>query len=150
MICSSVNRPRFMSVSKRVTDSTSPWQKSRGSGQCGGRRFRPRCLRWGISFYGPPIFLQALHASRGWPVSVVSGAITAHFLLGAAVVANLAALHHRFGLVAVTRAGALLTAFGLLGWAFAEAPWHLYFAVPVSGAGWAMTSGAALNAMVSP
>jgi len=97
---------------------------------------------WGISFYGPPIFLQVLHASHGWPVSVVSGAITAHFLLGAAVVANLARLHRRFGLVAVTRAGALLTALGLLGWAFATAPWQFYLAVPVSGA--------ALNAMVSP
>ncbi len=115
-----------------------------------GAAFVLAMFAWGISFYGPPIFLEALHASRGWPVAAVSGAITAHFLLGAAVVANLAGLHRRFGLVAVTRAGALLTAAGLLGWAFAAAPWQLYLAAPVSGAGWAMTSGAALNAMVSP
>lgn len=115
-----------------------------------GAAFVLAVFTWGISFYGPPIFLQVLHASRGWPISLVSGAITAHFLLGAAVVANLAALHRRFGLVAVTRAGALLTACGLLGWAFAAAPWQLYLTAPVSGAGWAMTSGAALNAMVSP
>jgi hypothetical protein len=83
-------------------------------------------------------------------VSIVSGAITAHFLLGAAAVANLAALHRRFGLVAVTRAGALLTALGLLGWAFAAAPWQLFLVAPVSGTGWALTSGAALNVMVSP
>ncbi len=105
---------------------------------------------WGISFYGPPIFLDVLHGTRGWPVSLVSAAISAHFLLGAAVVANLGLLHHRFGVAAVTRAGALLTAFGLLGWAFARDPWQLFLATPVSGAGWAMTSGAALNAMVSP
>jgi MFS family permease len=115
-----------------------------------GAAFTLAMFTWGISFYGPPIYLQVLHTSRGWPVSVVSGAITAHFLLGVAVVANLAALHRRFGLVAVTRAGALLTAVGLLGWAFAAAPWQLYLAAPVSGAGWALTSGAALNAMVSP
>jgi MFS family permease len=115
-----------------------------------GAAFTLAMFAWGISFYGPPIYLQVLHTSRGWPVSVVSGAITAHFLLGVAVVANLAALHRRFGLVAVTRAGALLTAVGLLGWAFAAAPWQLYLAAPVSGAGWALTSGAALNAMVSP
>ncbi|MFC7691620.1 hypothetical protein ACFQY5_20610 [Paeniroseomonas aquatica] len=24
---------------------------------------------WGVGFYGPPIFLQAVQASRGWPVS---------------------------------------------------------------------------------
>jgi MFS family permease len=115
-----------------------------------GAAFILAIFAWGISFYGPPIFLQVLHASRGWPVSVVSSAITAHFLLGAVVVANLAALHRRFGLVTVTRAGAILTALGLLGWAFAMAPWQLFLAAPVSGAGWALTSSAALNAMVSP
>src|SRR5260221_1343229 len=105
---------------------------------------------WGIGFWGPPIFLQTLHAARGWPISLVSAAITAHFLLGAAVVANLAVLHRRFGVKAVTRAGAVLTALGLLGWALAQEPWQLFAATPLSGAGWAMTSGAALNAIVSP
>lgn len=105
---------------------------------------------WGIGFYGPPIFLDALHGTRGWPVPLVSAAITAHFLLGAVVVANLGVLHRRFGVAVVTRAGGLLTALGLLGWAFAQEPWQLFLATPVSGAGWAMTSGAALNAMVSP
>ncbi len=65
------------------------------------------------------------------------------------MVANLASFHRRFGVAAVTRAGALLTASGLLGWAFAQEPWQLFLATPISGAGWAMTSGAALNAMVS-
>jgi len=115
-----------------------------------GAAFVIAVFGWGISFYGPPIFLQVLHDSRGWPVSLISVAITAHFLAGAAVVANLASCHRRFGVVAVTRAGALLTAFGLLGWAFAREPWQLFLSTPLSGAGWAMTSGAALNAMVSP
>jgi MFS family permease len=105
---------------------------------------------WGVSFYGPPVFLQALHAGKGWPVPLVSTAITAHFLLGAAVVANFAAIQRRFGIVAVTRAGAALTAAGLLGWSCAQAPWQLFLAAPVSGTGWALTSGAALNAMVAP
>lgn len=105
---------------------------------------------WGISFYGPPIFLQVLHQTRGWPIVVISSAITAHYLWGAAVVANLAWLHRRFGVAAITRLGALLTGCGLLGWALVGQPWQLFLIAPVSGAGWAMTSGAALNAMVSP
>ncbi|MEA2876751.1 MAG: hypothetical protein QOF14_1947, partial [Hyphomicrobiales bacterium] len=24
---------------------------------------------WGIGFYGPPVFLQTLHSSRGWSIS---------------------------------------------------------------------------------
>jgi len=105
---------------------------------------------FGVSFYGPPVFLQAIHESRGWPVSLVSAAVTCHFLLGAAVVANLAALHRRFGLVAVTRAGGLATAFGIAGWALAQEPWQLFAATLLSGFGWAATCGAAINTMVSP
>ncbi|MDB5370377.1 MAG: putative rane protein [Roseomonas sp.] len=115
-----------------------------------GAAFVIAVFAWGIGFYGPPIFLTVLHDTRGWPVPLVSAAITAHFLLGAVAVANLAALHRRFGVATTTRAGALLTALGLLGWAFAHEPWQLFLATPVSGAGWALTSGAALNAMVSP
>jgi len=115
-----------------------------------GAAFVIAVFAWGIGFYGPPIFLKTLHATRGWPVSLISAAITAHFLLGAVVVANLAALHRRFGLARVTQAGAVLTALGLLGWAFASQPWQLFLATPFSATGWALTSGAALNAMVSP
>ncbi|HYG46204.1 MAG TPA: MFS transporter, partial [Bordetella sp.] len=91
-----------------------------------------------------------LHATRGWSVSLLSAAITVHFLSGAAVVACLGTLHRRYGVAGVTCAGALLTVVGLLGWGYAREPWQLFLTVPFSGAGWAMTSGAALNAMVSP
>ena len=89
-----------------------------------GAAFASAMFAWGISFYGPPIFLEVLHETDGWPIALISAAITLHFLVGAAVVARLAALHRRFGLLAVTRAGGLLTACGLLGWAFARAPWQ--------------------------
>src|SRR5712692_4041377 len=44
---------------------------------------------WGVAFYGPSVFLHALHQARGWPVSLISAAITAHFLVGAVLVAYL-------------------------------------------------------------
>ena len=59
---------------------------------------------WGVGFYGPPIFLHAVLERTGWPLALVSGAVTFHFLVGAAVVANLARLYGRFGLPAVTGA----------------------------------------------
>jgi MFS family permease len=105
---------------------------------------------WGVSFYGPPVFLHAIHAARGWPVPLISAAVTCHFLFGAVAVANLATLHRRFGLAPVTRAGALAVAFGILGWALAREPWQLFAATLLSGFGWATTGGAAINAMVSP
>lgn len=114
-----------------------------------GAAFVLAFFAWGIGFYGPPIFLQQRQA-QGWPVAEVSAAITVHYLCGALLVARFASLQRRFGLVAVIRAAGLLTLAGLLGWSLAAAPWQLYLAAPVSGAGWALTSSAALNAMVSP
>jgi MFS family permease len=105
---------------------------------------------WGMGFYGPPIFLEAVRATRGWPLALVSVAVTVHFLIGAAMVANLPALYRRFGIPAVTRAGALSLAIGVLGWAAAASPWQLFVATVFSGAGWAATGAAAINAIVSP
>ncbi|HEU5276045.1 MAG TPA: MFS transporter [Xanthobacteraceae bacterium] len=105
---------------------------------------------WGLGFYGPPIYLEAVRTARGWPLAVISAAVTTHFLAGALVVANLPALYRGFGLATVTKAGALALAAGVLGWALAGSPWQLFAATVVSGAGWAATGGAAVNAIVSP
>jgi predicted MFS family arabinose efflux permease len=105
---------------------------------------------WGILFYGPSVFLHALHETRGWPVSLISAAITAHFLLGAALVTYLDDAHRRFGIVRTTRVGVLALAAGIVLWSLAAAPWQLFGAAAVTAIGWAATSGAAVNAMVAP
>src|ERR1700722_10632513 len=105
---------------------------------------------WGIGFYGPPVFLQAVRATRGWPLALISTAVTVHFLIGAILVANLPAFYRRFGIATVTRIGALSLAIGIVGWAVAAAPWQLFVATLFSGAGWAATGAAAINAIVSP
>ncbi|WP_050783607.1 MFS transporter [Methylobacterium nodulans] len=105
---------------------------------------------WGVGFYGPSIFLAALHLKHGWPVSLTSAAVTAHFLVSAGIVSQIARLHVRLGLVAVTRLGAASASAGMLGWALAAAPWQLFPAALLTGTGFALTSGAAINAMVSP
>jgi MFS family permease len=105
---------------------------------------------WGLGFYGPPIYLYAVQEQHGWSLALVSTAVTAHYLIGAVFVANLPALHRRFGLPATTTAGAACLALGLLGWALAQAPVQLFAATVLSGAGWAATGPAAINAMVSP
>lgn len=105
---------------------------------------------WGVGFYGPPVFLYAVTARTGWPVALVSAAVTLHFLLGAGVVANLPRLYRRFGVPLVTVTGSVLLALGTVGWALAAEPWQLFAAALASGAGWVAMGAAAVNALVAP
>ena len=101
-------------------------------------------------YYGPAIFLNVLHEERGWPVSIISGAITVHFLVSAVFVARLPDAHRRFGIATTTQAGVATLVIGMLFWSLAGEPWQLFIAATLSGAGWAATSGAPIIAMVSP
>jgi len=105
---------------------------------------------WGLGFYGPPVFLGVLHESRGWSLGLISSAITLHYLVGAALVTRLPALHARFGLAPFTQVGGLVLALGTLGWALAAEPWQLFVAAAVSGFGWSATSAATINAIIAP
>jgi len=105
---------------------------------------------YGVGFYGPPVYLYAVQQARGWSIELVAAAVTAHYLVAAAVVATLPALHRRLGLGPATRAGALALAAGVLGWSLAAQPWQLFAATLVSGAGWGAVGGATINAIVSP
>jgi MFS family permease len=115
-----------------------------------GTAFVFAVFAWGIAFYGPSVFLHTIHTTRGWPVALISAAITACYLMSAGMVVYLDDAHRRFGLVATTRAGVLAFAAGTLGWALAEAPWQLFVAAALTAAGWSATSSAAINAMLTP
>src|SRR5215475_2037238 len=62
---------------------------------------------WGVAFYGPAVFLQTLHATRNWPISTISAAITVHFFFSAIVVTYLPEIHRRLGIAWATCAGAM-------------------------------------------
>ncbi len=115
-----------------------------------GAAFVLAIFGWGFGFYGPPIFLHTVQHTRGWPLAVISAAVTVHFLFGAIVVANLPRLYRQFGLPAVTKAGSIALALGVIGWAVVGEPWQLFIAAMLSGGGWVTMSAAALNAIVSP
>ena len=107
-------------------------------------------LGWGVGFYGPPVYLHAVRETRGWPIALISAAITVHFIVGALVVANLPTLYRRFGLPAVTKAGVAALSLGVVGWAVVDHPWLLFGAALLSGAGWVTMGAAAINAIIAP
>jgi MFS family permease len=105
---------------------------------------------WGMGFYGPPVWLGVVHATRGWPIALISAAVTLHFLVGAGIGAFVPNLYRRFGASRVTMTGSLCMACGVVGWAFASAPWQLFGASMLTGLGWGTMSAPAINALVSP
>jgi len=105
---------------------------------------------WGVGFYGPAVYLPALHQARGWSVSTISAAITAHYLVSAVLTTALPEAYRRYGVGRVTVAGAMLAGAGALAWANVLQAWQLVPALLLSGAGWSAMSGAALNAIVAP
>jgi len=115
-----------------------------------GAAFALAVFGLGVGFHGPAIYLQTLHATRGWPLPLISTAVTVHFLVGAIVVANLPRLYRRFGIPLTTKVGAILLAVGVFGWSVAATPWQLFAATLLSGAGWVSMGVAAINAIVAP
>jgi predicted MFS family arabinose efflux permease len=105
---------------------------------------------WAFGFYIPSALLHLLHERHGWSVATISAAISWHYLLSAGIIVYSAEIHARFGLWRVSAIGAALLALGALGWVSATESWQLFLAAIVSGAGWAATSGAAVNAMIMP
>jgi MFS family permease len=79
----------------------------------------------------------------------VSGAVTTHFLLSAAVVTFLPELHRTFGIARVTAAGGVLVALGICSWGSVGELWQLFPAAALSGSGFALVGGAAITAMVA-
>lgn len=104
----------------------------------------------GAGFYGPPVYLHAVIGRTGWPLTLVSTAVTVHFLVGAFVTATLPVLYRRFGVPTITNIGVSGLALGVLGWATAAEPWQLFAASVFSGAGWTGMGAAAINAIVAP
>jgi hypothetical protein len=105
---------------------------------------------WGVGFYGPPIFLHTVIERTGWSLPIVSAAVTLHFLFGAGVVAFLPRIHLRFGVPLTTASGAIVLSVGIVGWASVTAPWHLFIAAMLTGAGWVPLGAAGINAIISP
>ena len=71
---------------------------------------------WGVGFSGPGVYLAALHRIHGWSISTISLAITAHFLVSAALISRLARRLSPFRRRPVTIAGAALAGAGAVAW----------------------------------
>jgi MFS family permease len=107
--------------------------------------FTVAMFAWGFGFYGHGVFLAELRASRGWPASLISGATTLYYFVGALAVIYVSDAVRRFGPRAVMLAGVLMIAAAALAVGIVASPWQLYAAYLVMSAGWAATTVGAIS-----
>ena len=115
-----------------------------------GVAFLIATFAFGIGFYGVGLYMVVLHDRLGWPVSLISLAITGYYVLSAAMIATVGDAFDRFGprrvlLVAIGGLGG-----GVLLVASAAHAWQLGLGLAVMAVGWAGMSGAGINATVAP
>ncbi len=107
-------------------------------------------VSWSLGLFGPSAYLRALHESTGLSVSLISSAITTHFLISACAQMLVGSAIERLGPGRVLPFGAIAMAAGVSGIGFASQPWHLFVTFAVLGVGWACLSSTAISTTLSP
>jgi MFS family permease len=107
--------------------------------------FTVAMFAWGFGFYGHGVFLAELRAARGWPASLISGATTLYYFVGAIAVIYVSDAVRRFGPRWVMLAGVLMLAAAALLVGIVAEPWQLYAAYLLMSAGWAATTVGAIS-----
>ena len=104
---------------------------------------------WGFGFYGQSVYLAELHRTHGWPASLISGATTFFYLLGAVLVAFVAEAVRAFGPRNCLLAGTAALGLAVVAIGEAQAPWQLYAANALLAFAWAGTSLAMIASTLS-
>jgi len=116
-----------------------------------GAAFLVGMFGFGLGFYGPGIYLVGLRARHGWSTEELSSAITAYYLLGAALLfLIIGPLFDRWGARSVVTIGAVAMASGVVLLTLTTSLWQAYASFSVMSFGWATMSGAAINIIVAP
>ena len=105
---------------------------------------------WGLGFYGTGVYLVELRAQHGWPIALISSAISMYYVVSAGLITFVGDAFARFGPRRVVLGGGVALGGGVLSLAWISHPWQLYVSFAVMAVGWAATSGSAVNAIVAP
>lgn len=99
---------------------------------------------WGFGFYGQSVYLAELHATRGWPTSLIASATTVNYLVGAMLLARVHRAIERLGPRLLLGGGVIAMAAGAIGMSAVQTPWQLYICAIVMATGWAGTTTTAI------
>ena len=90
---------------------------------------------WGFGLYGHGVYLTELHRQHGWPTAWISGAVTAFYLLTAALVVFVSDAIGRLGPRRVMFGGACCFGVAVALFAWIDALWQLYLVYALMAVG---------------
>jgi MFS family permease len=99
---------------------------------------------WGFGFYGQSVYFADIHATHGWPASLISSATTVYYLVGGLLLAYVHRAMDLLGPRLLLASGAIVLGAGVIGLSHVQAPWQLYVCGLVMALGWAATTTTAI------
>jgi MFS family permease len=107
-------------------------------------------IAWSLGLFGASVYLHAVSEARGWPIGLISTAITCFYLIGAFASPFIGTAMDRLGPRAVVRIGALCLALGVVSIGLIDQPWQIYLSFMTLGVGWASLSSTAISTLLAP
>jgi MFS family permease len=107
-------------------------------------------IAWSLGLFGASVYLHAVSEMRGWPIGLISTAITCFYLVSAFSAPFVGTVINRFGPRAIVRGGAICLACSVASIGQVTAIWQIYLSFLVLGLGWASLSSTALSTIVAP
>jgi MFS family permease len=104
---------------------------------------------WGFGFYGNSVYVAVLHDTRGWSLSLITGATTLYYLAGAVLLMYVHRAIKFLGPQPVLISGAVILGVATIGFTRSQAPWQLYAWSLLMAVGWAFTTVTAIATTLS-
>ena len=107
-------------------------------------------MAWSLGLFGASVYLHTVSETRGWPIGLISTAITCFYLVGAVASPFIGTAISHFGPRTVVRVGAVCLALGVASIGQIDRPWQIYLSFVTLGVGWASLSSTAISTMLAP
>ena len=79
---------------------------------------------WGFGFYGNSVYVAVLHDTRGWSLSLITGATTLYYLAGAVLLMHVHRVIKVLGPQLLLISGVVILGVATVGFTRSQAPWQ--------------------------
>lgn len=104
---------------------------------------------WGVGFFGNSVYVAVLHDTRGWSLSLITGATTLYYLAGAMLLMYVHRAIKFLGPRLLLISGAVILGIATIGFTRSQAPWQLYAWSLLMAVGWTFTTVTAIATTLS-